>query len=312
MSEENSKCFFSCEKSGPLITGGEARIRKIIESSIQRQDSYHEDLQSKLEREPNISLSFHKTCISTYTSKLHIERHLKRTGSTRQLESEPPLRRRRSQHPTFNFTENCLICGDMCLPKDPRHPNRWRMVNQCKTVEAKEHILQICDKRGDDIASQVRVRVLGALSDLHAAYAQYHRDCYKSFSADRNICAASRYLPETDIDITFSRAVSAIEQDPKRFWNSVEIYELCMQRDPSASATISEVQEVPVDDKQDDQTSRSSRALLINKLERHFGDDILVMRIDGCASLLCLRKFVPDTLKLIKANDTIGPVAEVI
>ena len=38
----------------------------------------------------------------------------------------------------------------------------------------KQSILDTCDKRRDEITSQVRVCVEGAVSDLHAADARYH------------------------------------------------------------------------------------------------------------------------------------------
>ncbi len=38
-------------------------------------------------------------------------------------------------------------------------------------------MLNKCDERNDDWASEVRIRVEGALSDLHAAEARYHKDC---------------------------------------------------------------------------------------------------------------------------------------
>ena len=49
----------------------------------------------------------------------------------------------------------------------------------------KQSILEVCAKRSDEIADQVRIRIEGALSDLHAADARYHVDCMTSFMSPR-------------------------------------------------------------------------------------------------------------------------------
>ena len=54
----------------------------------------------------------------------------------------------------------------------------------------KEAILDVCDQRNDELAHQVYIRVQGAVSDLHAADAQYHKDCHDSFMGQRNIQSA--------------------------------------------------------------------------------------------------------------------------
>ena len=68
-------CYFNCNKEGPLITGGVRRIRHIIESSKERNDCLHTELQELIDKNSQLQIRFHKTCVSTYTSKIHIERH---------------------------------------------------------------------------------------------------------------------------------------------------------------------------------------------------------------------------------------------
>ena len=67
----------------------------------------------------------------------------------------------------------------------------------CRTAYAspgkklfKESILRICDQRKDNVAEQVRYRVEGALSDLHAADACCHVDCMTNFMSPNSIGAA--------------------------------------------------------------------------------------------------------------------------
>ena len=74
----------------------------------------------------------------------------------------------------------------MCQEKDSKNPTRWRRVVQCRIANRpgqgfKEFILDLCDKRKDSLGEDVRTRLLGACSDLHAADGQYHKDCYDNF-----------------------------------------------------------------------------------------------------------------------------------
>ena len=50
---------------------------------------------------------------------------------------------------------------------------------------------QICEKHQDELSESVRVRLQGAASDLHAADARYHVQCYKSFTSTQNVESAS-------------------------------------------------------------------------------------------------------------------------
>ena len=47
---------------------------------------------------------------------------------------EPSKRPRRSE-PYFDWKRNCLFCGEACIDKDPKHPDRWREYFECHTSE---------------------------------------------------------------------------------------------------------------------------------------------------------------------------------
>ena len=63
-----------------------------------------------------------------------------------------------------------------------KNPKRWRRIVQCQTIEIKEKLLQVCKVRNDNWAAEVQRRIVGIISDLHAVDAQYHHDCYTSFT----------------------------------------------------------------------------------------------------------------------------------
>ena len=123
-----SSCLFNCSNpSAKLITCGVGRIETVKTCSIRRGDSIH----SKLEGLQ--SFRCHKSCVSTYTSELHIKRYLsKRTHKVTDDSGTAALKiPKRTDTPTFIFKEHCLLCGEPCLSLDPRNPIRWREVSQC-------------------------------------------------------------------------------------------------------------------------------------------------------------------------------------
>lgn len=48
---------------------------------------------------------------------------------------------------------------------------------------------------------------------------------------------------------------------------------------------------------------RKIRAELIRKLEKLFGESLSVLRVNGCASIICFRKHLPQIFKLVNADD---------
>ena len=139
-----------------------------------RGDSYHIDLKVKIQENPEFTLLCHKTCVSTYNSRDHINRSLKRQGACQRSESAPAVRRRRFDL-AFDFQKRCFVCGEICLPRDPKNLNRWRTVQQCQTVShpkhstLEEYILDVYNKRNDMLAHDVRNRLQIALIFMQLA-----------------------------------------------------------------------------------------------------------------------------------------------
>ena len=77
---------------------------------------------------------------------------------------------------------------------DPKNRKLWRRVVRCATADRgpnldsfKKVMLDACDVRDDEWGHQVRIRVEGAVSDLHAADEQYHKECMLLFRGPRNL-----------------------------------------------------------------------------------------------------------------------------
>ena len=185
------KEFMNCSCSGGGSGGGDysnVGVERLRLASIRRNDGLHENLPS----DPNVKFKCHKNCIATYTSKHHIKRFVSHSEVAIEQNVEPIAKRsRRSTERGFSFKENCIFCGEACLPLDPRHPDRWRRVIMCRTADQgnsqstfKDAILQTCELQNDKWADEVRSRVLLALSDLHPADGKYHKACLSAFKCN--------------------------------------------------------------------------------------------------------------------------------
>lgn len=228
-----NECFFEpCGKSTkPLITVGSDRIRSIINASQVREDGLAVNLERRLDSDSGITIMCHKDCVSSYTSKHHLERLNKNTLNP--CDESPSSKRRRSELTLFNFKEHCLFCGEICrMEIDPKHPGRCKRAVLCQTADRgneksfKQSIIDACNARQDDTALQVQMRILSAVSDLHAADARYHDVCRKSFMSVRSVTAASRSMANEYIDRALDSTIIVMKEDMSRIWNSSEVYDI--------------------------------------------------------------------------------------
>ena len=72
----------------------------------------------------------------------------------------------------------------------------------------------------------MRVRVCGAVSDLHAADARYHKSCRALFMSSRSRSGAQREKLEDDKDQSLQIVISSLNKDQTKIWNSVDIHTL--------------------------------------------------------------------------------------
>ena len=260
--------------SGAFCNVGVERLKT---ASKLRGDGLHEQLLHDL----NTKYKCHKNCVSSYTSSFHIKRYLSKHDK---VSVEPAAKRScRSHAPPFNFKKHCIICGEECLPKDPRNPKRWRRVVQCQTADRgetqktfREVILDTCEKRNDELGNNVRLRVLSTVSDLHAADAQYHKDCMSSFRTNINNSGQKVEAPES----AFEQVVSTMLVDISRIWNALEIEETYA----SFGGTL------------------LTRRQLIQKLSEHFEPNLLVLSSPGIANILAFRNTASKIMKVVESD----------
>ena len=172
------ECLICGSKKPELIRS--SRIQSLHEASKQRGDGVSEKLS-----EGELHFICHMNFNSTYCSKHHIERYLRK----RKVETcDTPSPKRLRGTCTFNFLQECLFCGQQCtVDCPPKNPNRWREAYLCRTADdrkttSKEAILKHAHDRND---AWGRVRTNLAVSDLHATDARYHRDCIAKIFTNR-------------------------------------------------------------------------------------------------------------------------------
>lgn len=279
-SEKPEKCvlqqYMNCShRTDSPKPVGSVRIK---DASIQRGDGLNEEpdfLNS------DCDIYAHRSCVATYTSSWHIKRHL----AKQETSTEPKLKRPRRQ--AFNFKELCVICAEKCLPCNTKNPSRWRRVVQCRTADRGENqksfkdvILDSCELRNDNAGEEVRLRIEGTVSDLHAADVQYHKDCMDQFRGKRNITCTTSKDTESHADHAFSSLVEEISTDLSRMWNSVDIHTLYQNYD-----------------------GQLSRKQLMTKLTDHFGSNLLILSGTGVANILVFKSQVSPSLMKLVNND---------
>ena len=275
-----SECFFECgNQSENLITSGATRIRSMIAASHQRGDNLHEELQVHLDEDLTFTIKCHKSCVSSYTSRTHIQHQV--VGVKPRLKREPPPLKRlcRSELSSFVFKLHCIFCGETCsLEYDPSNPSRWRAAYLCKTASCgtgfQDSILEVCGRQKDAWANQVEVRLQGAISDLHAAEVRYHDSCRKNFMLFK-IIEANTYASTSDTDLAFDKLVEDIISKKSNIWTSSEVHENYLLHGGKGFCKA-----------------------VFAKLQKHFDDMLVVFSSSGLSSLLVFHDTVPSVFKL--------------
>ena len=170
------------------------------------------------------------------------------------------------------------------MEKDPKNPSRWRPAFICREIgtdsgkaSLKQSILSTCNKRNDVWAEQVRRRVEGALSDLHAADARYHVDCKAKFLTDKHVSLAAGKGSEVEIDEAFKELIALMKSDQSRTWNSVELFQIYVELGGD----------------------KCLRETLVKQLIGRFGNDILILHSPGLANIVMFRESAMKCLRLV-------------
>ena len=292
-----AECFFKekygidCKSEDKLSQSrGPSRIQSIIAASKAYGDGLHLTLERQLATNEEISLSYHKNCVSRYTSRTNLAHHKKVTTDT-DAQEQPTKKRLRRSAEHFDFKKHCLYCGEACnVEKDPKNPSRWRPSFLVRSTHSEherqpysDYILSKCCQRSDEWSEQVKLRIQGAVSDLHAVEGRYHVDCRNRFFSDRAACSHtdSRDEERPPPDAAFQAVVHEMCSDKGCLWNSTDLYDLYTRN----SGT------------------QHSKRILLNKIQSHFGNEILVLTSPGIASIVAFRTASAHILKIVSDDE---------
>ena len=268
-----NKCFFRpCNGKDDWKACGPAGINTIINRSNEKDDELYKQFSDN-----TAAVVCHKSCYSSYTS---LTRNTvisgKRKSVKGELECEPPNRLSRSMIAgqvinIFDFKRDCMFCGNACIPQDPKHPDRWEKVRECQTDKRpgratfKYVVIDMCDQRADDWSRLVENRINGVLADLPAADARYHDKCYQEF----------RYVP---VDSTKSVTGKSVDDSLKR----VIVH---MRANRVLTWTVAELYSIYVQN-----AGEISRRQMLHQLSSFFGEEMLVIQVEGCNTLVGFKK----------------------
>ena len=271
------------EKTSLSKNNGIARVKSIISASKAYGDTLHEELQPQLDRDENLTIYYHKNCVSRYTSTSNLNKYYNNEN-----DSPPPVKRvRRSLAGLFDFRTHCLFCGEACeLNKDPKNPQRWKAAYLCRSIikldgskSYKEYLLEKCHSRSDQWANQVQHRIESAISDLHAADMRYHKNCYSLFMSNR--CLSDDQNSVSVEDKALQLMIDTLHTNRSQIWNSIELFKMYQENNGYVLTRYS----------------------LIEQWQQHFQDDLIALTSCGYASIVTFRKNAALMMKMVKDDD---------
>ena len=250
-------------------------------------DDLHVGLLKQIADNENCTVYYHNNCVSRYTSSSNTSKYTKDHPT-----NVTPAKKLRRSHTSFDFVSDCLHCGETCdICKDPKNPNRWRPAYLCRSTVSeqektpyKQYLLEKCASRDDVLADEVRSRVVGSVSNLHAAEARCHTDCVCRFFANRLLSTGnedgplsprSQYQP----DMAWKHMVTTLSNDQKRVWNTVELQQ----------------------EYQDHGGVDLTRSQLAENLE----GDLLMLSTPGYANVVSFRCHASTILKMVRYDEDV-------
>ena len=125
----------------------------------------------------------------------------------------------------------------------------------------------------------------GALSDLHAVEARYHKDCMSLYFSSINH-KHSASTTQLEIDTGLEHLLKVMSADKSRIWNSLELY---MEYQSNHGCVI-------------------TRKHLIIKLKAHLQQELVILSSPGYASIVAFHCYAAVVLKMVKddVEDDIG------
>jgi hypothetical protein len=141
----------------------------------------------------------------------------------------------------------------------------------------KDVILDVAGQRNDEVARRVSLHI-GFLSDLPSAECKYHVRCYNSFM---KIPLYADLPTGTVDDKELQQVIECMNQNKSKVWNSIQLHELYTNLG-----------------------GELTRREMFKKLTDCISKDFVIVRVDGCATLVGFREIIAKHLKVVKVAET--------
>ncbi|VDI60803.1 Hypothetical predicted protein, partial [Mytilus galloprovincialis] len=173
----------------------------------------------------------------------------------------------------FNYRDNCLFCGQFADVKDKR---KGTDVFPVRTKDFQSNIEKICRERNDEWATHVLTRIV-FVHDLHAADAVYHQRCSVNFRTGKSIPSGTPKQSKNktgrpqhqQAQAAFQKTVEYLLQNEDEQLTVIELVE--KMKDYCGDAAYSTVH-------------------MKSKIQKYFGDDVIITEINGKPNVITLRK----------------------
>ena len=165
---------------------------------------------------------------------------------------------------------------------DERHPDRWDKVRQCETdvrpgrLTFRLQLLDIGEGHGDAWANDVALRMAG-ITDLPTADAQYHQRRYNAYR--KPLLTPAECAPLIS-DTALSSVIDEMDCNWKQTWTVADLYKLYQEYDGQLSSKH-----------------------MMSNLSHYYGEQLMILHLDGCANVIGFRRFISRSMKLVAQRD---------
>ena len=258
-----------CEKS--LKSGENVKQSEKGVTGLQKASSLRSD-----NKQFYIGQTVHKFCRQNYCNVNIIKRDLKRQTEENNTEIDPPVLR--SKKTKFDISTDCLFCGLSAKGTQKKGDSVYQIRSFSCQVQIEQHCLQ----RGpDDKWAEAVLGRIRAVNDLPAADALYHNQCSVNFRTTRGIPQA--YRSSTDAAIPL-KGRPADARRAEAFTKTIEY----LQQFDDEQITITDLCR-KMEEYLDSDIPTYTEKYMRQKLESHFGDEVIITCIRGKRNVVTFR-----------------------
>ena len=178
----------------------------------------------------------------------------------------------------LSSNQQCLFCGEKCKTYDPKNPPLWLRVIQLETstevdgISFKQHIEDLCKERSDLWADEVAARMKDSTATANLLY---HIPCYFMFGHSPMSVSTS----QGPVEEALRSVAKLMVENLTKIWTISKLYSKYL-----------------------DFSGSESKAQFVSNIRNHFGDELLVLHVDGYESLMAFESYLSQYIDFVKKN----------